>query len=378
MTLTSLHSADLRRLVESGYRIQEIADPEQLAWHAQEVFQQLVGADLVVWNELTADGKVSTGMTFPDLGVRFWERVAPGMLAHINEHPFVQHLGKRPCSAFTAALSDFLPTRRFMQTGLYSVGYRDFAAKHQISSAVGIAGGEYLVVSLNRRSKDFCDRDKTILDAVTRQASQAYQNLRRFDSLQSQIAALAEGRSPLETTWLYVDARLIVTWADANWESYLLRHFAHRRFNLFLPPVLADAIQPLPAPPGSGQTVKRACTCHQLSHRSSSYRLTVLAERANRFRITIAQLATDQHMEGYPGLSEILTRREVEVAHWAALGKTNPEIAIILGISSRTVEKHVHAALAKLRLENRVQLARTLAGNATAAMREPVGPQVWR
>jgi DNA-binding CsgD family transcriptional regulator len=52
-----------------------------------------------------------------------------------------------------------------------------------------------------------------------------------------------------------------------------------------------------------------------------------------------------------------LTPRETQVAHWAAQGKTNGEIAIILGISPLTVKTHVERILAKLGVENRVALA---------------------
>jgi DNA-binding CsgD family transcriptional regulator len=52
-----------------------------------------------------------------------------------------------------------------------------------------------------------------------------------------------------------------------------------------------------------------------------------------------------------------LTSRESEVAFWVAEGKTNPEIALILGIAARTIEKHMEHVLAKLHLENRVAVA---------------------
>lgn len=52
-----------------------------------------------------------------------------------------------------------------------------------------------------------------------------------------------------------------------------------------------------------------------------------------------------------------LTRREGEVLSWIAQGKTDAEIAVILAVSPRTVEKHVERILAKLGVENRTGAA---------------------
>jgi DNA-binding response OmpR family regulator/DNA-binding CsgD family transcriptional regulator len=51
-----------------------------------------------------------------------------------------------------------------------------------------------------------------------------------------------------------------------------------------------------------------------------------------------------------------LTPRQAEVAYWVAQGKTNPEIAIILGASPRTIDKHMERILARLGVENRSAL----------------------
>jgi DNA-binding CsgD family transcriptional regulator len=59
-----------------------------------------------------------------------------------------------------------------------------------------------------------------------------------------------------------------------------------------------------------------------------------------------------------------LTERQVDVAFWLARGKTDGEVGHFLGISARTVSKHVEGVLAKLHCENRtaaaVQLVRAL------------------
>lgn len=64
-----------------------------------------------------------------------------------------------------------------------------------------------------------------------------------------------------------------------------------------------------------------------------------------------------------PGPSALLklgvTPREAEVLYWIAQGKSNPDIAIILGASVRTVHKHVEHIFQKLSVETRSAAAVT-------------------
>jgi DNA-binding NarL/FixJ family response regulator len=59
-----------------------------------------------------------------------------------------------------------------------------------------------------------------------------------------------------------------------------------------------------------------------------------------------------------------LTTREGEVLAWLAKGKTNRDIAQILGLSPRTVDKHLEQIYAKLGVENRTAAA-AIATNAS-------------
>ena len=55
-----------------------------------------------------------------------------------------------------------------------------------------------------------------------------------------------------------------------------------------------------------------------------------------------------------------LTRREAEVASWIAQGKSNRDVAAILSLSPRTIDKHLEVIFAKMGVENRTALAATL------------------
>ena len=55
-----------------------------------------------------------------------------------------------------------------------------------------------------------------------------------------------------------------------------------------------------------------------------------------------------------------LTRREREVLEWVAAGKTNRDIADIVGARPRTVEKHLERIYEKLGVEGRTAAAMRL------------------
>jgi len=52
-----------------------------------------------------------------------------------------------------------------------------------------------------------------------------------------------------------------------------------------------------------------------------------------------------------------LSRREEEVLTWVAFGKTNGEVGRILGLSPRTVQKHLEHIFQKLGVESRTAAA---------------------
>ena len=81
------------------------------------------------------------------------------------------------------------------------------------------------------------------------------------------------------------------------------------------------------------------------------------------FRLTAIRQTSD---EDVLRLSFALTMREAEVLVWIAKGKANRDIAEILGLSARTVNKHLEQIYVKLGVENRASAA----VKATNALRQ--------
>jgi len=87
---------------------------------------------------------------------------------------------------------------------------------------------------------------------------------------------------------------------------------------------------------------------------------------------------TDAELARYPlasAAAEILTRRELETLQYVADGLSNKEIGTALSITEGTVKNHVHNALEKLQLQNRIQAAAYVVRQGIAHRPEPSPPQ---
>ncbi len=86
---------------------------------------------------------------------------------------------------------------------------------------------------------------------------------------------------------------------------------------------------------------------------------------ARRFSRLATALNGDRHLSA----SDPLTPREDEILGWVREGKRNPEIALILGISFRTVEKHVENILRKTHTETHTETRTAAARTASSSRR---------
>ena len=85
---------------------------------------------------------------------------------------------------------------------------------------------------------------------------------------------------------------------------------------------------------------------------------------------------TDAELARFPlasAVAQILTRRELETLQYVADGLSNKEIGAALSITEGTVKNHVHNALEKLQLQNRIQAAAYVVRQGIAHRPEPTG-----
>lgn len=118
--------------------------------------------------------------------------------------------------------------------------------------------------------------------------------------------------------------------------------------------ILADWIKK------QGSESRSESTCEQWSEwrvtaNRGTLKIRYVLEGPQRSYLILAEERADHRPEELLGLG--LTKREAEVLHWIAEGKSNDSIGRILAASRRTIEKHVENILEKLSVESRVEAA---------------------
>jgi DNA-binding NarL/FixJ family response regulator len=141
---------------------------------------------------------------------------------------------------------------------------------------------------------------------------------------------------------LMVDARRRIAWQSPQAQRWLVEFFGGA------PAALMDWLQADAAAPGEGPRIEAG------SRMLAARRLgTVgLGEVMWLLSVRPAGDAAAARLS-----SAALTPRETEVLSWIAKGKTNRDVAEILGMSPRTVNKHLEHVFEKLGVETRAAAA---------------------
>ena len=291
------------------------------------------------------------------------ERVAPRDLPrfahHLRDHPLLPHYARHPISA-PCKISDYLTQRELHRTGLYVECYRALDAEYQISFALPLPprSGPLDIMVLNRQRPDFSERERQLLDLLRPHLALAYRNALVADELRGRTCQL--GRALEEcgrgVVALEPNGRMRM-WSEPA-RALLHKYYGTERSRHRLPDGVRDwargwlaeldghagtrpPTRPLVVARGAERLVVRL-----LPHREGGQHLLLLEEQCED--VSPAALAGS-------GISN----REAEVLAWVARGRTNAEVAAILTISPRTVQKHLEHIFQKLGVETRMAAAAT-------------------
>src|SRR5215469_14169682 len=350
-----LNHRDWESLVGALREVYAEADATELPRTIVRTLRRLIPCGLVAYNEI--DPRTNSALIIFDRDAPEVFEKLPAFEAHIPEHPHIRHY-RATVDRHAYRTSDFLSHREFRELGIYREFYRQVGVRTQLACLYSEGGATQEVgIALNRYTGDFSDRDCLMLQLLKSHLWQAKLNAERFTQAREQTEAVSEALVSLNRAVVLADHRGEIRWLMPASVQLLERYF---------PGAMKDAGR-LPEP-------LRRWVASQLSRLSSGSvlagafepfvveakdsRLTVRLQGEVRGSIRLLLSEERLRLSEVSALSLRLTRRESEMLHWITEAKSNPEIAIILGISPRTVHKHVQHLFEKLGVETRTAAAR--------------------
>jgi DNA-binding CsgD family transcriptional regulator len=150
------------RLVE---QLGELSDPVDFAAIALPALAELVGCDVITYNEVgTRPGHVHYA-DWPPRSLDPHSRQTFARLAH--QHPSIPHY-RRTGDSRPVLISDFLTTSQFHRLDLYAEFFRLIPVEQQLSLSLNDPGSTVVGVALNRTRTEFDDVDRAVLTILRR------------------------------------------------------------------------------------------------------------------------------------------------------------------------------------------------------------------
>jgi DNA-binding CsgD family transcriptional regulator len=320
--------------------------PSLRMWLLDTALPKLIPSDWLSYNEVDLVHPASTlAILKPDSNTVF-QRLFPRFKEVIHQHPLI--LRQQASADFAVhKISDFLSQEAYHRLDLYQDIYRHMGVEYQIAATIKLEPDRVTAVALSRQASDYTERDRAILEMLRPHLVVAFNNL----------ALASERQTIMESTSLalneFSSATLIV-----NPQGHILYHTGPGLQWIgitslgMLPVKISDWLN-------HSDHAAAGLTHPALTWISEAGEICLRAVPTNHEERWLLVLTLVNGREPSATLADNfgLSKREVEVSRWICHGKTNAEIGAILGISPRTVHKHVEHILRKLGVETRMAAA---------------------
>ena len=266
--------------------------------------------------------------------------------AFFHEHPVVGRWSEYSQRGLIMHLSEHVPIRRFLRTGLFNEVYRHQHIKYQIGFAGRLDGGTIWSIATGRLLCDYGSRETELSRFLRPRLDQCFTratrctNARRVGDAMGTLLPSPSAAYAL----LAGDGRILEISVAAR--KLLEAHVAGGLAGADrLPRICRDFLASRHQPENPSTTSFGLLSIGPLQ---------VLLLRSPGGGPTLLLF---QEPGACSTRNPGLTRRETEILAWISEGKTNPEIAVLLGLSPRTIGKHCQNLFAKLGVESRLSAA---------------------
>jgi DNA-binding CsgD family transcriptional regulator len=240
---------------------------------------------------------------------------------------------------------------------LYDTVYRPGRVEFLMTGGFNLArAGDIVTLAMGRESKDFSEGDRDMLNLVRPHLQQAHANAGAMTAFQRQLEGREQSLEEQLDTAVVVIHEMAIKHASPlaiRWLSSFFRDAPASKDQL--PDRLRRWVRFWQDSLDSKQSEPKPCTPLTVESGEGRLNIRMLETRPDGDVVLLLSREDCDYPEGLRRLG--LARRESEVLFWISKGKTSREIATILSITRKTVDKHVERIHRKLGTETRTAAA---------------------
>jgi DNA-binding CsgD family transcriptional regulator len=344
-----LDSRSLELVLSALAELNSDADPATLSERAIRSAMKMVECDLLTFDLFSKNERYedTAWSNAPDVLNPEFMRTFGDLL---HQHPLVK-IGLGNPNGEALKITDVITQAEFERTDLYNVLYRQVHVNKQLGLGLLSEGDMIMTCAFTRDGGDFTDREKAIATLAAPHFVNAIRNGFAFRRMSEALTAGGSGVVAIDAIGRLTFAS---SYARVLLEKYFpaqplapdslpttLSEWLRAAFLRMMPVDYGLPVEPfrIMDPHGSRLTVRL------LDNRSNNEDLLLFEE---------ARAATPDDFRPFG-----LTLRECEILYWVTEGKTDPDIALLLDVKLRTVQKHIENIYRKLGVESRTAALRT-------------------
>ena len=169
--LERLGPSDYEGVLECVRELYAVDRVEALPRRAIDGIGRLISSEIITYNEIDPQRQLVLRSEVPAGAIA--ARQVAAFERHTRQHPLIAHYAQTQDSQ-PLKISDFLTLSQFRRLDLYNEFFGELAINYQMAVTIPSSPRLVIGIALNRRGRDFSERDRAVLDQIRPHLAQAY------------------------------------------------------------------------------------------------------------------------------------------------------------------------------------------------------------
>ena len=319
-----------------------------LAFAWMKIAKELTAADLLITGELdTSTFAVQRPFAFPyDMQV---VKLAPAFLELSGKVP--QLMSGYSEGVLFGPVTSRLTQRQFERTDVFNAFHRPLGLRYQFAGFASGLTPPHIGFVVQRSWRDYSDRDTTVLRHLSDHYAAAARNVRAFAAVAGENVSLAHANDLAGQGIVFLENDYTLHCMTPLASKLFAKFCGDWRNRAVLPDVVTRWMRQQLAKLAEQRAIGSPFQPLKLGSGQQQLAVRLVLDPAEPPMLILSETREAITMEALSRFG--LTPRETEVLYWLVQGKTNAEIAMLLGTREGTARKHVERILHHFGTHNR-------------------------